>query len=167
MTCAAILSLAEFREAQLRTEVRQRLHDRFCRWLQRVEDQVKEPTPSLEALTEAVIALRQELTPAVTEGLVEQAHRAALEQRTAAGSRCGPALSARDPQERTVETLVGAVPSTRRRSAHASAISSGIRSDWTTGVPAREAIPWGGTGLNRRTRASAMHASSGQARGGT
>src|SRR5919197_812194 len=109
MTCAAILSLEEYRDARRRTEVRQRLHDRFDRWLQRVEDHVKEPQPTLEELTQAVFALRQELTQAVTEGLVEQAHRAAMEQRTAACPQCGQTLSARGPQERTVETLVGAI----------------------------------------------------------
>src|SRR5215813_9999989 len=109
MAYAAVLSLEEFRDAQRRTEVRQRLHDRFERWLQRMEDHVKEPKPTLQELTEAVFALRQELTQAVTEGLVEQAHRAALEQRTAACPQCGQTLSARGPQEPTVETLVGAV----------------------------------------------------------
>jgi hypothetical protein len=109
MAYTAILSLEEFRDAQRRTEVRQRLHDRFARWLQRVEDHVKEPQPTLEELTQAVFALRQELTQAVTEGLVEHAHRAALEQRTALCPQCGRTLSARGPQERTVETLVGAL----------------------------------------------------------
>ena len=56
-----------------------------------------------------MFALRQELTQAVTEGLVAQAHRALGEQRTAACPRCGQTLSARGPQERTVETLVGAI----------------------------------------------------------
>lgn len=65
--------------------------------------------PPLEELTQAVFALRLELTQAVTEGLVEQAHRALLEQRMAACPRCGPALSARGPHARTVETLVGAI----------------------------------------------------------
>jgi hypothetical protein len=109
MTCAAILSLAEYRDAQRRTEVRQCLHDRFDRWLQQVEDHVKEPQPALEELTQAGLALRQELTQAVTEGLVEHAHRAALEQRTVVCPQCGRTLSARGPQERTVETLVGAI----------------------------------------------------------
>jgi hypothetical protein len=39
--------------------------------------------PTLDELTQTVFALRQELTQAVIEGLVEQAHRTALEQRTA------------------------------------------------------------------------------------
>jgi hypothetical protein len=85
MTGAAILSWEDFREAHRRVEIQHRLHDRFDRWLNQLEDRVKESTPSLEELTQAVFALRQEWTQAVPEGLGEQAHRAALEQRTAVG----------------------------------------------------------------------------------
>jgi hypothetical protein len=56
MASAAVLLLEECRDAQRRTEVRQRLHDRFHRWLERVEDHVKAPTPPLEAWTAAVLA---------------------------------------------------------------------------------------------------------------
>jgi hypothetical protein len=69
-----------------------------------------EGTPAdLEELTQAVLALRQKGTPSVTEGLVEQAHRALVEQRTAVCPRCGHTLAARGPAERTVESLVGAI----------------------------------------------------------
>jgi len=37
MASAAILSLEEFRDAQRRTAVRQRLHDRFDAWLNQLE----------------------------------------------------------------------------------------------------------------------------------
>jgi hypothetical protein len=109
MASAAILSLEEFRDTQRRTAIRQRLHNRLDHWLETLEARVKEPQPTLEQLTQAVFALRQELTQAVTEGLVEQAHRVAMEQRTAACPQCGRTLSARGPQERPVETLVGAI----------------------------------------------------------
>jgi hypothetical protein len=109
MASAAILSLEAFRDAQRRTAVRQRLHDRFDAWLNQLEARMEDRTPTLEELTQAVLALRQELTQAVTEGLVEQAHRAALEQRTTVCPQCGQTLAARGLQERTVETLVGAV----------------------------------------------------------
>jgi hypothetical protein len=78
-------------------------------WLDTLEARVKEPQPTLEQLTQAVFALRQALTPAVTEGLVEQRPRAVMEQRTAVCPHCGQTLSARGPTERTVETLVGAI----------------------------------------------------------
>jgi hypothetical protein len=109
MASAAILSLEAFRDAPRRTAVRQRLHDRFDVWLNQLEARMEDRTPTLAELTQAVLALRQELTQAVTEGLVEQAHRAALEQRTMVCPQCGQTLAARGLQERTVETLVGAV----------------------------------------------------------
>jgi peptidyl-tRNA hydrolase len=109
MVSAAILSLETFRDAHRRTEVRQCLHDRFDAWLNGLEAHMEDRTPTLEELTQAVFALRQELTQAVTEGLVEQAHRTTVEQRTATCPQCGQTLSARGLQERTVETLVGAV----------------------------------------------------------
>jgi hypothetical protein len=109
MTCSAILSLEDFRDTHRRAAMRQRLHDRFDRWLEQLEDGMQDPTPTLAALTQAVLALRQELTHAVTEGLVEHTHHAALEQRTAVCPQCGPTLAVRAPQDRTVETLVGAI----------------------------------------------------------
>ena len=109
MTCAALLSLEDFRDTQRRAEMRQRLHDRFDHWLNRLEDRMKDGTPPLEELTQAVLALRQELTQEVTERLVAQAHRTCLEQRTAACRQSRQKLSARGRQARTVETLVGAI----------------------------------------------------------
>ena len=109
MACAAILSFEEFCDTQRCAEIRQRLHDRLDQGLNKLEARVQDPTPTLEPLTPAVFALRQELTQEVTEGLVEQAHRAVMEQRTATCPQCGQTLSARGPQHRTVETLVGAI----------------------------------------------------------
>lgn len=109
MASAAILSLEEFRDTQRRAVMRLQLHNRLDHWLDTLEARVKEPQPTLEQLTQAVFALRQELTQAVTEGLVEQMHRAVVEQRTAVCPQCGQILSARGPAERTVETLVGAI----------------------------------------------------------
>jgi hypothetical protein len=98
MAYAAILSLEEFHNTQRQVEIRQRLHDRLDQWLDKVEARVTEPQPTLEQLTQAVFALR-----------VEQPHRAMVEQRTETCPQCGQTLSARGPQERTVETLVGAI----------------------------------------------------------
>jgi hypothetical protein len=109
MTCPAILSLEDFRDTQRRAAIRERLHDRFDCWLNQLEDRMQDPTPTLAELTQAVFALRQELTQAVTEGLVEHTQRAALEQHTAVCPQCGQMLAARAPQDRTVETLVGAI----------------------------------------------------------
>src|SRR5215211_5957055 len=102
MAAAAILSLEEFRDTQRRTEVRQRLHERFDAWLNQLETRMEDRMPTLDELTQTVFVLRQELTQAVTEGLVEQAQRTAVEQRTAVCLPCGQTLSARGLQERTV-----------------------------------------------------------------
>jgi Uncharacterised protein family (UPF0236) len=109
MAVAAILSLEEVRDTRRRGEIRQHLHDRFDQWLDGLEERVRASQPTLEELTQAVFALRQECTQAVTEGLVEQTHRALVEQRTATCPRCGQMLSARGPHTRTVETLVGVI----------------------------------------------------------
>lgn len=109
MAHAAILSFEEFRDTQQRAQIRQRLHDRMDQWLDTLEARVNESEPTLEQLTQAIFALRQELTQAVTEGLVEQMHRAVVAQCTALCPQCGRSLSARGPVERTVETLVGAI----------------------------------------------------------
>src|SRR2546430_14167236 len=115
MASAAILSLEEFRDGQRRTEVRQRLHDRFDAWLNRLKARMEDRTPTLEALTQAVFALRQELTHAVTAGLEEQAHRWLLAQHLTACPCWGQTLAARGPQERPVATLVGSVQMSRPR----------------------------------------------------
>jgi hypothetical protein len=107
MTCAALLSVEDLRDTQRRAEIRQPLHDRFDHWLHQLEDHMQDRPPTWAELTQAVLALRQELTQAVTEGLVEPTHRTVVEPRTAACPRCGRAWSARGPQERTVETLGG------------------------------------------------------------
>ena len=98
MPDAAILSLEEFRDTQRRSEVRQRLHDRFDALAESAGGPGAGPNPTLEELTQAVLALRQELTQAVTEGLVERAQRAAVEQRTAACPQCGQTVPARGPR---------------------------------------------------------------------
>lgn len=108
MATAAMLALDECRDTQRCAAIRQRLHDHLDHWLDTLEARVKDTKPTLEQLTQAVFVLRQEWTPAVTAGVVEQAQRGVMAPRTAAGSQCGQRLSARGPPDRPVETLVGA-----------------------------------------------------------
>lgn len=109
MASAAMRSREACRDTPRHVEMRQRRHDRFAHGLDRLEARVQEPQPTLEELTQAVFALRQELTQGATEGLVEQTHRATLEQHTAVCPPCGHTRSARGSAERTVETWVGAM----------------------------------------------------------
>jgi hypothetical protein len=109
MTSTAILSREVCRDTPRHPEVRQRLHDRFDPWLDRLEDRMQEAKPTLEELTQALLALRQEWTHEVAEGVVERAHRVTMELRTAPYPQGGQTLSARSPHDRAVETLVGVI----------------------------------------------------------
>jgi hypothetical protein len=109
MGAAAIISLAEVREKKQRAEGRQELHERFDQWLDILEEQMKEPKPTLEQITRAVWQARQELTGSLTEALVQQRYRTEHAQRTASCPQCGRGVAARAVVSRTVETLVGSV----------------------------------------------------------
>jgi Uncharacterised protein family (UPF0236) len=109
MGYAAVISLEDLREAKSRVEFRQKIHERFDRWLDRMEEEMKEPKPTLAQLAEVVFHLRQELTQSVTEGLLESRYAAEKEQETILCPGCGQPLHARGEVERTVETMVGAI----------------------------------------------------------
>jgi hypothetical protein len=74
MAAAAVISFEETRQSVAKSRARQHLHAYLDGWLDRVEAHMPEDAPSLEALTQAVFALRQELTGQITEALVEQRH---------------------------------------------------------------------------------------------
>ena len=82
MATAAVISFEETRQAFAKTRARQQLHAYLDGWLDSVEAHMPEDTPSLEELTHAVFALRQELTGKITEALVAQRHAQVLHQRT-------------------------------------------------------------------------------------
>lgn len=42
MTCAALLSWADFRDTHRRAEIRHRLHEGFDRWLNQLEDRMQD-----------------------------------------------------------------------------------------------------------------------------
>ena len=69
--------------------------------------------PSLEELTQAVFALRQELTGKITEALVAQRHAQRLNQRIMPCPHCQRLLPARPAPPRTVHTMVGEVSLSR------------------------------------------------------
>jgi hypothetical protein len=109
MVTATVLDLEETRPAWAKDQTRRELHEGFDLWLDTLEEAMKEDPPSLDALARAVFASRQELTALVTEALVQQRHRQALDQKTAPCSQCGGRVQARGLVSRTVETLVGEV----------------------------------------------------------
>ena len=87
MAMAAVISFEETRQAFAKPRARQELHAYLDDWLDRVEAHMPEAIPSLEELTQAVFALRPELTGKITEALVAQRHvdsYADLERKAAA-----------------------------------------------------------------------------------
>jgi hypothetical protein len=109
MGAAAVISLVEVREQKQRAQFRQQLHEQFEQWLDTVEEQVKEPKPTLEQLTHTVWKLRQELTGQLSTALIEQRYRAEQEQSHAPCPQCERQVAARGVVTRKVETLVGEV----------------------------------------------------------
>src|SRR5262245_3849336 len=109
MATAAVISCEETRQAFANTRARQQLHAYLDGWLDSVEAQMSEDTPSLEELTHAVFARRQELTGQITEALVAQRHVPVLHQRTRPCPQCQRLLPARPAPPRTVHTMVGEV----------------------------------------------------------
>ena len=113
MATAAVISLDETRQAFAKTRARQELHAYLDRWLESVEANMPDDTPSLEALTQAVLARRQELTGKITEVLVAQRHAQGLHQRIMPCPHCQRLLPARPAPPRTVHTMVGEVSLSR------------------------------------------------------
>jgi hypothetical protein len=109
MGAAAVLSLVEVREQKQRAQFRQQLHEQFEQWLATVEEQLKEPKPTLEQLTPTVGELRQELSGQLRTALIEQRYRAEQEQSPAPCPPWGRQVTARGVVPRKVETVIGEV----------------------------------------------------------
>ena len=111
MGAAAVISLAAVRVQKQRAEARQQLQEYLEHGLDTVEEHVKEAKPTLEQLTRAVGAVRQELTGQLTTALIEQRYRAEQEHSPAPCPQCGRQVAARGVVTRKVETWVGEVMS--------------------------------------------------------
>src|SRR6266850_4469072 len=110
MGCAAeVISLPEVRARKQWDSLREQLHTRFDQWLDRLEEHLPEPAPTLAAVTETVWQLRQELTGGLSETIVKHAHLGEHNRQQATCPQCDRLLKARDHVQRTVETMVGSV----------------------------------------------------------
>ena len=78
MVTASVLALEEPTPDWIRAPTRRDLHEGFDLWLDTLEETVKEESPSLDALSRAVLGRRQELTAQITEVLIRQRHAQAL-----------------------------------------------------------------------------------------
>jgi hypothetical protein len=106
---AAVVSLAEVREKKQRAEYRRQLHEQFDLWLDTLEEQMKEPKPTLEQITRAVWAQRPALTGRLVEAVVEQRYGREQAQEHTPCPHCGRPVAARGVVSRTLQTLVGEV----------------------------------------------------------
>jgi hypothetical protein len=113
MTAAAVISVEETRQAFAKTRARQQLHASLDGWLDSLEAHMPDDTPSLEELTQAVLAMRQALTGRITQALVEQPPGRVLHQRTRPCPHGQRLLPARAAPPRTVHTMVGEVSLSR------------------------------------------------------
>lgn len=109
MGLAEIISLPEVRASKQWDQLRQALHTRFDQWLDKVQEQLSEPTATLSEVTETVWNLRQDLTGGLSETIVTEAQTSELSRPQAPCPQCDRLLTARPPVARTVETLVGPV----------------------------------------------------------
>jgi hypothetical protein len=109
MAPAAVRSCEETRQTFAKTRARQPLHAYVDAWLDTLEAHMSDDPPSLEEVTQAVFALRQELTGKITEALVDQRQARVLYQRTRSGPHGQRVLPTRPAPPRTGHPMVGEV----------------------------------------------------------
>ena len=109
MGCAEVISLDQVRARKHWTTLRQQLHERFDRWLDRLESALPEVEPTLGRVSETIWALRQQLTGGLAETIVHQTHPEEQSRPSMPCPTCERLLPARGPVPRCVETMVGAV----------------------------------------------------------
>src|SRR5207245_710681 len=104
MGAAEVISFEEVRARKQWDALRGQLHTRFDQWLDGLEEQLREPAPTLAQVTETVWNMRQELTGGLPETIVEHAHRGESTRQQIRCPQCDRFLKARAPVSRTVET---------------------------------------------------------------
>jgi Uncharacterised protein family (UPF0236) len=107
--CAEVISLDQVRARKHWTTLRQRLHERFDRWLDQLEAALPEGEPTLGQVSETIWALRQQLTGGVAETIVHQTHQEEQCRPQMPCPTCARLVPARGPVPRCVETMVGTV----------------------------------------------------------
>jgi hypothetical protein len=107
MGCAEIISFTEVRSSTQRSLLRQRLHERFDQWLDRLEQRLPESPQTLSEITAVIWELRQRLTGSLAETLIDHQYAAYQRQTHTRCPRCRRRLTSRGLVARTVETMVG------------------------------------------------------------
>jgi hypothetical protein len=106
---AAIYSLDHYRETAQQELFREKCHRQLDLFLDAVEPQMSQSTPTLEELTAAIFSRRNELMGQLAARLVQQSHAELIEQEYTRCPHCEKALKARGKHPRTVETLIGPI----------------------------------------------------------
>src|SRR5437870_11290448 len=75
MGAAEVIAFEEVRARKQWATLRQRLHECFDQWLDRLEEPLHESEPTLSAVTETVWHIRQELTGSLTETILAHVHQ--------------------------------------------------------------------------------------------
>jgi Uncharacterised protein family (UPF0236) len=106
---AEVISLPEVRARKQWEALRQQLHEQFDQWLDEVEAQLPESTPTLAQVSETIWALRQQLTGGVAQTIIEHTHQEEQRRKSLQCATCAHLLRARPVVSRTVETLIGEI----------------------------------------------------------
>ena len=109
MSYAEVISLPEVRARKQWEALRQQLHEQFDQWLDEVEAQLPESTPTLAQVSETIWALRQQLTGGVAQTIIEHTHQEEQRRKSLQCATCTHLLRARPVVSRTVETLIGEI----------------------------------------------------------
>ena len=109
MGCAEVISFDEVRARKHWTTLRQRLHERFDQWLDRLESALPAGEPTLGQVSATIWALRQQRTGGVAETIVPHTHHEEQRRQQMPCPTCARLLPARGPVPRCVETMVGPV----------------------------------------------------------
>lgn len=106
---AEVILLDEVRASKPWASLRQQLHDAFDLWLEALQAKLPNPETTLTQITEAVWALRQELTGSLTEAIVDVGHRFELMRQQIMCPSCQRFVTTSPLVPRTVESMVGSV----------------------------------------------------------
>ena len=109
MGCAEVISFDEVRARKHWTTLRQRLHERFDQWLDRLEAALPEVAPTVGQVSEAIWTLRQQLTGSLAETIVHHTPPEEQRRQHRPCPTCARLLTARGPVHRCVETMVEAI----------------------------------------------------------
>ena len=104
---AKVIALDDVRASGQRQVLRQHLHERFDQWLDEVEAELPEPAPTVAQVSETIWSLRQQLTAALAQTMIEHTHQQEQRRKSLTCGTCERLLKARPAVPRIAQTLIG------------------------------------------------------------